>query len=346
MGYIIYKGKKLEHIEHVTDFIDEEKKAKCDLFNSEGALLSVKGSIPREKIFHVAVYTYQDVYKEYQITKSAGNIKAVQPEEEQLNIKKEQLKKSLGQQTVHAYEQAIKAANTIIDGTPITDKKLAAANELVSETLNQDRLKLHSCISELRTIDSYTYDHSFSVSLLMAQALEDFRPYQDRDEYWKNFKTISGKVNFSKNGMQRYCVGALLHDFGKTMIPKPILHKSGTLTVEEFAVMRKHPFMGTEALHKAGVNDPQVMEIVGNHHASYLTYKERGQSALALICNIVDIYDACRSKRVYKESFGIEMTMDILRDEYNKWTWNPFIFNVIVNQTLPKFETQRKDKVN
>ncbi len=344
MEIISYKGKKLQHIEDINDFIDEDGNTTCDLFNSKGALLALKGKTPREKIFHVAVYTYQDVYNKFQLSKKPWDIEKGTAEQNSRDLIKEELKQSVGENIVKTYEQASKAVTRLIDGKPITEKKLKTADELIDETLKLDHVKLHSCVSKLRTKDSYTFDHSFSVSILMAQALEDFTEFMDEDKFWDTFKTISGKVNFSKNGIRRYCVGALMHDYGKTLIPDEILNKPDKLTPKEFEIIKKHPSLGTEALKKSNVNDPQVLEIVGNHHAAYLTYPERGQSPLAQICNIIDVYDACRSKRVYKDAFDIEKVNDILKREYIKCHWNSFIFNRIINKTIINFEFNKSDK--
>ena len=337
MEFVFYKGKKLQHIEDLNDFLDKEGKTKSDLFNSKGALLVLEGKVPREKIFHIPVFTYQEVYKNFQLNEKPEDSKE-HSEEQLLKNKKEKLKQDVGANMLNTYEQASKAINEVIDGEPVTEKKMKTANEFINETLKLDRVKLHTCVSTLRTNDSYTYDHSMSLSILMAQALEDLRADQDKDEFWNIFRAFSGKVDFSKSGLQKYCVGALLHDYGKTLIPKKILNKPGKLTSEEYEIIKTHPRLGTEALSKAKVDDPQVLELVGNHHAEYLTYSERGQSPLAVICNIIDIYDACRSKRVYKEPFHLDKVVDILNKEYVKHKWNPFIYNKVLKTTIVKFE--------
>jgi len=350
MTTLFYKGKKLVHVEDVNDCIDEQGRSKSDLFNSEGALLTLKGKIPRDKIFKIAVYTYQDIYEEFKLLnkdleKSKKSNESLTQEKITIQ-KKEKLNKNVGQKFVKIYEQISDGFIEILDGKPINDKKITKATEIIQEVLKTDRPKLHACIKNLRTTDTYTYHHCFAVSLLMIQALEDLSHYQNEDIYWSIFKTNSDKVNFSKNGIQKYGVGALLHDYGKTMIPKNILNKPDKYTSEEFTIMKKHPMLGVQALVKAKIDDPQVLEIVGNHHASYLLYKDRGQSPLALICNIIDIYDACRSERVYKEAFSMEKTQSILKEESIKHGWNQFIFNTILHQTITKFEENPELTIN
>src|SRR5213592_4011642 len=44
--------------------------------------------------------------------------------------------------------------------------------------------------------------------------------------------------------------GFLLHDVGKVAVPDAILFKSGRLTEEEYALIRKHPVTGWEILRE------------------------------------------------------------------------------------------------
>ncbi len=48
--------------------------------------------------------------------------------------------------------------------------------------------------------------------------------------------------------IRRLSLAAPLHDIGKIGIPDYVLQKTGKLSVEEFAIMRKHPVIGHEML--------------------------------------------------------------------------------------------------
>lgn len=60
-------------------------------------------------------------------------------------------------------------------------------------------------------------------------------------------------------------VAAHLHDIGKIGIPDSVLLKKDRLTVEEFAVIKNHPEMGFEILHKVKILRP-VAHAVRYHH--------------------------------------------------------------------------------
>ena len=116
-----------------------------------------------------------------------------------------------------------------------------------------------------------------------------------------------------------------LHDIGKVGIPDAILLKPGRLTPEEFEVMKTHVIIGHETL--ASVQEQcdlnafvQIgMDITLCHHekwdgSGYPAGLKGGEIPIsARIMALADVYDALRSKRVYKESFSHETSMDIIR---------------------------------
>ena len=102
--------------------------------------------------------------------------------------------------------------------------------------------------------------------------------------------------------------------------------------------------MAVKEFYDMGIDDSVFLEIVGNHHRNYLTFPKKGQSALAQICNIVDIYEACRSKRSYKEKQSFGETQVVLLDEQKNFGnngWDSFIFINLMKETLPKFDQKR-----
>ncbi|NLV48086.1 MAG: HD domain-containing protein [Clostridiaceae bacterium] len=115
-----------------------------------------------------------------------------------------------------------------------------------------------------------------------------------------------------------------LHDIGKVGIPDSILLKPGKLTEDEFAVMKTHVLLGYETLAKAGQDyDRNAFLKMGMDIALYHHEKWNGSGYVhglagndipisARIMAIADVYDALRSKRVYKEAFSHEKSVDII----------------------------------
>jgi response regulator RpfG family c-di-GMP phosphodiesterase len=119
---------------------------------------------------------------------------------------------------------------------------------------------------------------------------------------------------------------APLHDVGKVGIPDSILLKPGKLNDREFEIMKTHAQLGAEAL-RAGERQygssgflVYACEIAAWHHEKWdgtgypdgLATTEIPLSARLMA--LADVYDALRSKRVYKEAFSHEKSRTIIVD--------------------------------
>ncbi len=115
-----------------------------------------------------------------------------------------------------------------------------------------------------------------------------------------------------------------LHDIGKVGISDSILLKPGKLTKEEFQEMKNHTLYGANALRWAeerlGFDSflSLAKEIANYHHERWdgKGYPEglRGDDIplSARLMSLADVYDALRSKRVYKDAYSHEKTKEII----------------------------------
>lgn len=115
-----------------------------------------------------------------------------------------------------------------------------------------------------------------------------------------------------------------LHDIGKVGIPDSILLKPGKLTESEFAIMKTHVQIGYETLANVGAQyDRNEFLKMGMDIALYHHEKWDGSGynkgllgekipLSARIMAVADVYDALRSRRVYKEAYSHEKSMDIM----------------------------------
>ncbi len=114
-------------------------------------------------------------------------------------------------------------------------------------------------------------------------------------------------------------LAALLHDLGKIVIPTAILSKSGPLTQEDWAVVRRHPETGSQMLLHAGGDLGKLAPIVLAHHerwdgGGYPCGLARDAIPLAArILFVVDAYDAMTSPRVYQRHLSHEEARTELR---------------------------------
>lgn len=103
--------------------------------------------------------------------------------------------------------------------------------------------------------------------------------------------------------------GALLHDIGKLGVPDQIVLKPGSLTDEEWAVMRKHPQYAYEMLASIEYLKP-ALDIPYCHHekwdgSGYPQGLKGDQIPLAArLFAVVDVWDALRSDRPYRQMWS------------------------------------------
>jgi putative nucleotidyltransferase with HDIG domain len=110
---------------------------------------------------------------------------------------------------------------------------------------------------------------------------------------------------------------ALLHDVGKLGVSNAILEKPAKLTMEEWDIMKKHPYYSREILRRI-TGFEELSEAAAAHHekldgSGY--YRRLSGSELSLparILVVADIFDALSAKRPYRDALPVETVLDML----------------------------------
>lgn len=197
-------------------------------------------------------------------------------------------------------------------------------------------------LAESRDIDTGQHlERVQSFCGIIAEKLSLHPKYKDRIN--KNFIYVLQKVS-------------PLHDIGKVGVRDVILLKPGKLTLEEFEEMKLHTYIGANTLKDVYQKYPGNyfvkigIEITISHHEKWdgsgypngLCGDEIPLSAQ--IMALADVYDALRSKRVYKEGYSKEKTREIIEEGSGKH-FDPLIVDVFLEleQELDRLYIALKD---
>ncbi|WP_375322492.1 HD domain-containing phosphohydrolase [Aliivibrio logei] len=178
-----------------------------------------------------------------------------------------------------------------------------------------------------------TMNESLIGSLEMASLYSD----EETSEHNKRINTysehLSKLLNMPKPFVEDIRMIASLHDIGKIGIPHYILKKPGKLDPDEFDVMKQHVNIGYEIIKNTDLS-LITKNIVLYHHEKwngkgYLNLVGEDIPIEARIVSIVDVYDALRQKRVYKEGFTHEVAIEIIAEERGV-SFDPTIVDVFL----------------
>lgn len=137
----------------------------------------------------------------------------------------------------------------------------------------------------MRDYDDLTYVHSLNVSLIC--------------------NVMGHWYNFSQEDIKILTMAGMLHDLGKLDMPQHIIAKPGTLTPNEYDIIKTHPFIGYNKIKDKPL-DSRIKNAVLMHHercngTGYPNHLRSNQiDDFAKIVAIADTYDAMTSARIYR----------------------------------------------
>lgn len=123
--------------------------------------------------------------------------------------------------------------------------------------------------------------------------------------------------------------GALLHDIGKIAVADSILHKKGELTPQETDEMQRHPQYAYEVLSSIEYLRPAIAIPYCHHEKWDGTGYPRGLKGeeiplAARIFTIVDVWDALRSPRPYREAWDHARACEYMRAQAGNY-FDPYL---------------------
>ncbi|MGB7588152.1 MAG: HD-GYP domain-containing protein [Solirubrobacterales bacterium] len=154
---------------------------------------------------------------------------------------------------------------------------------LVILTLQQREHLLREVVSALEVRDADTYGHSGRVA--------------------RHATAIAKRMGLPREQVTKIRAAAAIHDVGKIVAPNSVLNKPGSLTEEEFALIKQHPVVGAKTV--AALGDEELADIVRHHHEridgkGYPDHLQGSEIPIgARIIAVADTFDAVTSRRPY-----------------------------------------------
>lgn len=136
------------------------------------------------------------------------------------------------------------------------------------------------------------------------------------DRVTKYALAIGEKMDLTTDELETLCFAAMFHDLGKINVPDDILNKADSLTIEEFEMIKKHPYDGAMLVKKTYYEN--ISTIIEQHHekidgTGYPNHLKGEDIKLeAKIIAVADTYDAITTDRSYRKGRNSKVAVDEL----------------------------------
>ena len=123
-------------------------------------------------------------------------------------------------------------------------------------------------------------------------------------------RLLAGYMGYSGSEAELIGQAALFHDIGKCEIDPAILNKPGLLTPQEFAVIKSHTQLGGGRIKEMLDILTAACLIAETHHerwdgSGYIGLTGDQIHPYSRLVSVVDVLDALRSKRAYKNAWDM-----------------------------------------
>lgn len=120
--------------------------------------------------------------------------------------------------------------------------------------------------------------------------------------------TLGRELGLGDEALADLELGARLHDVGKGLLPRALIHKAGTPRYWERKLLRAHALLGANLLEAAGLSR-SLQAVAAAHHewwdgGGYPARLHGGEIPLAArITAVADAFDAMTVRRCYREAW-------------------------------------------
>lgn len=209
--------------------------------------------------------------------------------------------------------------------------------EIMFDILTSDvtKSKIDELTKSVEVAVELVFSEPSAIKSLIQVTTHDYETYTHSVDVATYALGFGQYLGFNKEQLVQLTVGAMLHDIGKKRIPEEILSKDGTLSDQEFRVIKNHPSYGIDILRDIGITNEAILAIVEEHHekvnGSGYPRALSGDKihVFAQIVSICDIFNAITTQRSYKEqkkSFdAFKLMHSNMKGELNPKLFSKFI---------------------
>ena len=166
-------------------------------------------------------------------------------------------------------------------------------------------------------------ENTYDQTLFALSAALDARDHETEGHSLRVTKLASAlgnELNINHSDLKILERGALLHDIGKIGITDTILNKPGSLSANEWEIMREHPIIGAHILNNIPFLKDSLPIILshqerwdGSGYPSCL--KGKKIPLLARIFSVADVFDALTSNRPYHERISASQAHEYITSQ-------------------------------
>lgn len=182
--------------------------------------------------------------------------------------------------------------------------------------LVENQPDLHLILKTFQDYDHTTFSHSFLVALYATAIVKQFE--------WQSQGTI-----------ELTALASMLHDVGKTLLPKEFINlRPKNMTPEQFDIYKTHPELGVKVMENCRAINSSMKQIILQHHEAYngtgFPNRLKGSKILTL-ANIVFLANEFVEMMMENKLSPTETLCRILTDKKNLARYNTILLEKFIH---------------